>query len=75
MNQDQPIRFSIPIAKLEIRVMQDITGGDDWATLVIIDDKGNEHGIGYTDSEGIDHRVYVESPKDGKLKWNTNKKD
>ena len=72
MNEEQPIRYSIPIAQLEIRVMKDITGGADWAMVVAVDEKGNEHTFGYTDSEGVDHRVYVESPKDGKLKANHN---
>jgi hypothetical protein len=70
MNEEQPIRYSIPIVRLEIRVMRDLSGGDDWATLIALDEKGNEHTFGYTDNEGIDHRVYVESPKDGKLKGN-----
>jgi hypothetical protein len=72
---DQPLRFSIPIVKIKIRVIRDITGGKDWATLVLTDDKGSEHTIGYTDSEDTDHRVYVESPKNGKLKSNLNFKE
>lgn len=75
MNDEQPIRYIIPIARLEIRIMRDLAGGPDWATLAAIDEKGNEHAFGYTDGEGVDYRVYVESPHDGKLKWNTSKND
>jgi hypothetical protein len=70
MSDEQPIRYSIPIARLEIRIQRDINGGPDWACLVATDDRGNEHCFGYSDNEGVDTRVYVESPRDGKIKWN-----
>lgn len=68
---DYPLRFIIRIDRLEIRVMKDFSGKNDFATLVAIDENGNEHSCGYTDENGIDHRVYVESPADGKIKWHT----